>query len=162
MRHSNGTRSDVRVKALLEHIVTVMDNACASLLYPEGQLFPHIFWALKNNAILGAMPSFLLNMAASKFPSLAPVSEHIFVRLRDGCLLTTKENAYWHYLFHHKLNKLLNHSSSKMVFKHCLEFFWSRMAVTSNIPRLSALHKSRIFPWTRPKPRDESKSWLAY
>ena len=107
---------------MLEQIVTLTDNPCVSLLYPEGQLFPRIFLAMENDTILGAMPSFMLNVAASKFPSLASVSEHMYVRMRDGTLLTSMENAYWQYVFDLKLNTMLNHASSKMVFRRGLEF----------------------------------------
>lgn len=122
MRHSKGSEANVRVNSLLEHIVATTDSPCSSLLYPEGQLFPRIFWAADNDSILGAMPSFMLNCNRSKFPLLASLADHTFVRIRDGCLLTARENGYWHYLFDLKLNTALCNASSKMVFKRGLEF----------------------------------------
>lgn len=139
MRHSHGTDSNLRVNALLEHIVACTDSPCTSLLYPEGQMFPRIFWAVANDAIVGAMPSFLLNCASSKFPSVASVADHIYVRLRDGCLLTAKENAYWHYLFDLKLNTALCHASSKMVFKRGLEFLLEQGSGGRSVPQADRL-----------------------
>ena len=57
-----GTRfSDVRSNGIIEHIVASTNSASVSLLYPEGQLFPRIFWCSKSGSVLGAIPSFMLN-----------------------------------------------------------------------------------------------------
>ena len=122
MKRSWGDASTIRTNGILTHIVTMTGNACVSLLYPEGQLFPRIFWRAECDAIVGAVPSFMLNAQCSAFSHVASLAEHEWVRLRDGCLLTSKQNPYWHYLFDLKLNNCLNHATSKLVFKRGLEF----------------------------------------
>lgn len=152
MRRSHGTDSNLRVNALLEHIAATTNSPCASLLYMEGQLFPRIFWDATDDAIVGAMSNFMLNCATSKFPSLASLADHTFVRLRDGCLLTAKENAYWHYLFDLKLNTALCHASSRMVFKRGLEFLLEQGNGGRSAPQCDrSSQQSRL-------PMDESKA----
>lgn len=35
---------NLSVSSMMQHIVSITKDACASLLYPEGQSFPRIFW----------------------------------------------------------------------------------------------------------------------
>ena len=42
--------------------------------------------------------------------------------MRDGDLLTSKESGIWHCMFDLKLNALLQHTSSKLVFNRGFEF----------------------------------------
>jgi hypothetical protein len=64
----------------------------------------------------------MLNCSDQSDYGLASLSEHHAIRIRDGDVLTSKENGYWHYLFDIMLNGQLNRSSSKMVFKRGVEF----------------------------------------
>jgi len=105
----------------VEHIVASTDSASVSLLYPEGQLFPRIFWAAKSDSVLGAIPSYMLNSTFSKSFGFAPLIDHHYVRLRDGDISTCRESCYWHYMFDVKLNTSLNRCPSKIVFKRGLE-----------------------------------------
>ena len=122
MKRTNGVCSNVRTNAILEHIVAVSGNACVSLLYPEAQLFPRIFWHSRLESVSGAIPSFVLNRASSGFGGLASLAEHLHVRLRDGDVLTAKENCYWHYVFDILLNNALCGTSAQLVFRRGLEF----------------------------------------
>ena len=121
-KRSYGAASMARTNAIIEHIVAVTGNASVSLMYPEGQLFPNIFWPSIDDAVVGALPSFMLNCQSNSFLNIASVDEHLWVRMRDGCLLTSRQNNYWHYLFDVKLNTCLNHAPSRLIFKRGLEF----------------------------------------
>jgi hypothetical protein len=117
IKHSN-----VQTNGIFQHIVAMSDNASVSLMYPEAQLFPRIFWCSKNNSVIGAIPSFMLNCSSPLVPGFASLKEHHMIRMRDGDILTSRENPYWHYLFDLKLNTQLIRASSRMVFKRGLEF----------------------------------------
>jgi hypothetical protein len=114
--------SNVDCNAMLQHIVSMTNDACVSLLYPEGQLFPRIFWSAKEHSVIGAIPSFMLNCSDEKKYGLASLAEHHAIRIRDGNILTSRENGYWHYMFDVMLNSRLNRCSSKLVFKRGVEF----------------------------------------
>jgi hypothetical protein len=123
--HRSDRHSEVRSNAILEHIVASTNSASVSLLFPEGQLFPRIFWCSKSGSVVGAIPSFMLNTSLSHPFGLASLKEHHYVRLHDGDILTSRESGYWHYLFDVKLNSELNRAPSKLVFKRGLEIFES-------------------------------------
>ena len=73
-------------------------------------------------SVSGAIPSFVLNRASSGFGGLASLAEHLHIRLRDGDVLTAKENCYWHYVFEILLNSALCGTSAQFVFRRGLEF----------------------------------------
>ena len=114
--------SDVRTNAILQHIVSSTNDASVSLLYPEAQLFPRIFWCEKYGSVVGAIPSFMLNSTSEWQAGIASLKEHHNIRMRDGDLLTSKQNGYWHYLFDMKLNLALNATPSSIIFKRGFEF----------------------------------------
>jgi predicted GIY-YIG superfamily endonuclease len=109
---------------LLQHIVSVTSSPCVSLLYPEAQLFPRIFWSAKSNSVFGAIPSFLLNCSQKPATGIATLDQHLYVRMRDGDILTSRENGYWHFVFDLRLNKALNRVPSNVVLKHGLELLY--------------------------------------
>jgi len=113
--------ANVRSNAILEHIVASTNSASVSLLYPEGQLFPRIFWYAKSGSVAGAIPSFMLNTSINCALGLASVSQHQYVRMRDGDILTSRESPYWHFLFEVALNTSLNKVPSKLVYNRGLE-----------------------------------------
>jgi hypothetical protein len=111
----------VRGNALLEHIFASTGNASVSLLYPEAQLFPRIFWSAPYQSVVGAIPSFMLTNSAPQFRNISSLEDHS-VRMRDGDILTSKQNPYWHYIFDLKLNKAMNSVPSKLIFRRGHEF----------------------------------------
>ena len=114
---------NVQVNAMLQHIVSITDNACISLLYPEAQLFPRIFWKSQDSSVVGSIPSFMLNCFFNNSDNgIASLQEHNSIRMKDGDLLTSKQNTYWHYLFDLVLNQQLLRCSSSLVLKRGLEF----------------------------------------
>ena len=128
MTRRNAIGSNVQANAMLQHIVATSNNASVSLLYPESQLFPRIFFACRENSAIGALPSFLLNSDVS---FLAPSAEHYLIRMKDGDLLTSKEHIYWHYLFDVKLNSKLKNNSSTLVFKRGFEFLLEKDSLST-------------------------------
>jgi hypothetical protein len=53
--------------------------------------------------------------------SLTSLREHCLIRMRDGDLLTSKENGYWHYMFDLLLNSDLNHCPSALILNRGVE-----------------------------------------
>lgn len=121
MRRSNRFMN-IKTNSMLQHIVSASNNASVSLLYPEGQLFPRIFWCEKTGSVVGALPSFIMNSGGRSLFGMASLDQHIHIRLRDGDVLTSRENSYWHYLFDLKLNSALNSGTSELIFKRGFEF----------------------------------------
>jgi len=128
LSRKNALGTNTQANAMLQHIVASSNNASVSLIYPEGQLFPRIFCACRENSVIGALPSFLLTADVSW---LAPAAEHYLIRMKDGDLLTSKEYIYWHYLFDVKLNSKLKHDSSVLVFKRGFEFLLEKDSLKS-------------------------------
>lgn len=123
MRRKFHMHPNAEAHAMMQHIATVTDNACVSLLYPEGQLFPRTFWKSIDSSVFGAIPSFMLNcFFGDADHGIASLREHQAIRLKDGDLITSKQNSYWHYLFDLSLNQQLSNFSSKLVFQRGLEF----------------------------------------
>jgi len=114
--------SDIRTNALMQNIVNMSTSASVSLLYPEGQLFPRIFWSVKRGSVIGSIPSFMLHTSGKPIGGLASVVEHLNVRNRDGDKLTSREYGYWHYCFDLLLNSSLNRAPSALVFQRGFEF----------------------------------------
>jgi hypothetical protein len=112
---------NVAINAMISHIVTATNCPSVSLLYPEAQLFPRIFWCDQLQSPLGAIPSFLLNKTGRDNFGMASLSDHHNIRMLDGDILTSRENIYWHYFFDLKLNMFMNVVPSKLVFKRGLE-----------------------------------------
>ena len=153
MRRSYGAASTAHKNAIGEHIVAVTGNASVSLMYPKGQLFPSMFWSSTDDAIVGALPSFMLNCQSNSFVNIASADEHQWICMRDGCLLTSRQNNYWHYLFDLKLNTCLNHATSRLVFKRGLEFLWESEDLTKKgVPVAERISREASLPM------DESES----
>jgi hypothetical protein len=66
------------------------------LLYPEGSLFPNIFFkACIDGGIVGAMPAaFLTDNASLRRMGMATVHEHMRTRITSTSLLTSHDNVY--------------------------------------------------------------------
>ena len=123
LRRRFNLHSNVQVNAMLQHIVSTTDNACVSLIYPGGQLFPRIFWTSQDSSVVGSIPSFMLNNFLYKTDNgIESIEQHNSNGMKDGDILTSKQNTYWHYLFDLILNKQLNRCSSGLVLKRGLEF----------------------------------------
>jgi len=113
--------SCTRTNAIIEHIAAMSGDASVSLLYPEAQIMPRIFWNARSNSVVGAIPSCLLNVG-SKYGGIADLSQHQYVRIRDGDILTSRECGYWHYMFDLQLNTQLNSVPAAAVMRRGPEF----------------------------------------
>lgn len=120
---------------MLHQMVTDTDSPAVSLLYPEANIFPSIFWQGLDRKNLGALTSFFIN-AQGRQNSLcstpASPNEHINVRLRDGDLATSHDLNYLHGAFDIKLNNKMNHQSATLVFRRGLEFLAEDKSLFSN------------------------------
>jgi len=104
----------VEANAMMQHIVSVTGSPSVSLMYPERHLFPRTFRISRESAVVGAIPSFMLNCYSdSADHGVASLKEHHAIRMRDGDILTSKQNSYWHYVFDLALNQQLIRYSSK-------------------------------------------------
>ena len=123
LRRRMHLHGNVQVNAMLQHMVSITDNPCVSLLYPEGQLFPRIFWSSQDSSVVGSIPSFMLNCFFDKTDfGITSLQEHNAIRMKDADIITSKQHGYWHYLFDLILNQQLNRCSSSLVLKRGLEF----------------------------------------
>ena len=65
LRRRFDNHSSVEANSMMQHIISVSSSPCVSLLYPEAQLFPRIFWSSHETAVIGAIPSFMINCYSS-------------------------------------------------------------------------------------------------
>ena len=72
-------------KYFLQRIVATSIGKSVSLLYPEGVLFPSIFWRMQAGSIVGAIPATLLTENTGRY-GFASLSQHTRSRF---CLLYT-------------------------------------------------------------------------
>ena len=117
LRRKMHVHPNFEANCMMQHIVSVTNNACVSLLFPEGQLFPRTFWCSQESAVIVTIPSYMLNwFFGNSDHGIASLNEHHAIRMKDGDLLCSKQNCYWHYVFDLSLNQQLTTSSSKLVF----------------------------------------------
>ena len=93
---------------------TICDSV--PLLYPEGMMFPSIFYAMaeNDNAILGAIPSSLFTGDQS-FYGFATMHDHIHTRLTNALSATSTNPTYASYCYDKLTNLSLNHQDSRIV-----------------------------------------------
>ena len=66
------------------------DNPSISLLNPEANLYPSIFFISKDDNILGCIPNYIYKMNAdSSTSNIASLKAHNYARGRDGTLATS-------------------------------------------------------------------------
>ena len=85
-----------------------------SLLYPEGMLFPSIFWRMYEGSIVGAIPATLLNENASKY-GFANIAQHTRCRLTSSGYQTSTNASYITWCYDAVCNEATNHSDTRMV-----------------------------------------------
>ncbi|KAF4750795.1 hypothetical protein FOZ62_017765, partial [Perkinsus olseni] len=92
-------------------------GASIPLLYPEGMLFPSIFWkSLTDGTVIGALPHCLWTApAACKKAGFATLSEHVKTRLTDPTLLTSTDPRAIQFYFDALFNLQLSHSDTRVV-----------------------------------------------
>ena len=70
-------------KFFIERIVAQNIGKSVPLLYPEGMLFPSIFYSMSNNAVVGSIPSSLMSDLVTSF-GFSPLNDHLRARLTSS------------------------------------------------------------------------------
>ena len=108
----------------LQSIVTKIPGLSVPLLYPEGLLFPTIFWSQnKDGSFNGAIPSFMFQSDQdNKRFGFATLQDHLWYRLTNGTLQTSSNLHYASFAFDIKMNQELNNNHSTfLIFKRGFE-----------------------------------------
>ena len=85
----------------MQRIAATSSSVSVPLLYPEGMLFPSIFWyGNVDGGVLGAIPSALMDeeKSTSRF-GFAGVVEHTRARLKNSSLLSSTDPRSAFYSF---------------------------------------------------------------
>nr|XP_039262880.1 uncharacterized protein LOC120338934 isoform X2 [Styela clava] len=116
-------RKNARSQNLLQHFAGNNDSTTVSLLFPEAQILPTSFWAMKDNSPVGAMHQSLFCHSTSFRTNRSVRSKHdmIRIRIRDHHLPSSQQHSHLHFYFDLKLNDKLNSNSSALVFRRGLE-----------------------------------------
>ncbi|KAF4716680.1 hypothetical protein FOZ63_030777, partial [Perkinsus olseni] len=106
-----------RSGAFFQRLTSRFAGASIPLLYPEGMLFPSIFWkSLTDGTVIGALPHCLWTApAACKKAGFATLSEHVKTRLTDPTLLTSTDPRAIQFYFDALFNLQLSHSDTRVV-----------------------------------------------
>jgi hypothetical protein len=111
---------------VLNHVVNRVSRDSMALMYPEGLLFPMIFWdsVPQAQAVTGALPSFMFSaQGRSEFAKhLGSLNEHIKVRMRDQFSHTARTPAYIHFAFDVLVNQGFQKSTPTIFRDKGLEF----------------------------------------
>ena len=103
-------------KYFLQRLVSSSLGESIPLLYPEGMLFPSIFWKMVENcgSIIGSLPSCLLAHTSS-FHGFASVGDHIRSRLTLPGTATSSNQKYVAFSYDMLTNLTLNHQDTRIV-----------------------------------------------
>ena len=102
-------------KYFLQRITSVTDGATLPLVYPEGMLFPSIFWSMvpKNGSLFGAIPlGFLVNSCCRGFASM---KSHVRCRLTLPGSSTSTNPSYISFMYDILVNLTLNREDSRII-----------------------------------------------
>jgi predicted GIY-YIG superfamily endonuclease len=123
-RRGKSQKPPVRAQTILQSICARTPEWTVPLLYPESQLFPRIFWHMRGAAVTGALPAFMFTDSAQmcrKHLNVATLKDHMYVRLMDGSLLTSRDFSYLQFNFDVTLNSVLNANSATIACQKGLE-----------------------------------------
>ncbi|KAF4744372.1 hypothetical protein FOZ62_013971, partial [Perkinsus olseni] len=106
-----------RPASFFQRITARFAGASIPLLYPEGMLFPSIFWkSLPDGTVVGAIPHCLWNTpSACKKAGFADLADHIRTRILDPTLLTSTDPRVIQFYFDSLFNRELSHSDTRVV-----------------------------------------------
>ncbi|KAF4699456.1 hypothetical protein FOZ62_024538, partial [Perkinsus olseni] len=106
-----------RPASFFQRITARFAGASIPLLYPEGMLFPSIFWkSLPDGTVVGALPHCLWNTpSACKKAGFADLADHIRTRILDPTLLTSTDPRVIQFYFDSLFNRELSHSDTRVV-----------------------------------------------
>ena len=101
-------------KYFLQRIVATSIGKSVNLLYPEGMLFPSIFWKMIEGSIIGAIPATLLNERANRF-GFASIGDHVRSRLTASGYQTSTKDSYIAWCYDMISNEITNQNDTRMV-----------------------------------------------
>ena len=101
-------------KYFLQRLVSTTIGDSVSLLYPEGMLFPSIFWKMKEGSIIGAIPATLLTENIKLF-GFTTIPQHIRSRLSSPSYQTSTNSNYISWSYDTLVNLATNKHDSRMV-----------------------------------------------
>lgn len=138
IRRNNRLKARRVDQGFLERIIATSTGESIPLLYPEGMLFPSIFWKqATDGGIVGALPSGLLDsdkVAAEH--GFASVASHLRCRLKNSSMLCSTDPRYIFYAFDCINNASLRGHDNRIVlrrgFEHMLGSGELRQASKSN------------------------------
>ena len=122
-------------QSFLQRIISSAKNKSVPLLYPEGMLFPSIFWKGNNDgSIEGSIPAGLWNSQAHchKY-GFASIQEHMRCRLMNASLPTSCNPEYMFFAFDAVNNAMSRGMDSRFIFRRGFEHMMGE----------SSVHKSR-------------------
>jgi hypothetical protein len=121
-RSTKSQKPPVAAQKILQQICARTPEWTVPLIYPESQLFPRIFWNMHENAVTGALPAIMFTNAGThaQCPT-ASLTDHMYVRLMDASLLTSRESGYLQFIFDVLLNSVLNTNSATVACRKGLE-----------------------------------------
>ena len=102
-------------KYFLQRIASITDGKTLPLVYPEGMLFPSIFWSMvpKNGALFGAIPSgMLVNSCCRGFASM---KSHVRFCLTLPGSSTSTNPTYIAFCYDILVNLTLNREDSRII-----------------------------------------------
>jgi hypothetical protein len=116
-------KSPVSFQNLLTHVHSISPENSLPLLYPEGLLFPTIFWAAVDRSIIGALPSVFYSQFGRRsiYGGFASLVDHLRVRMFNTSLLTSHDPNYLGFAFDVYLNSLLQGNSVSIALRKGLE-----------------------------------------
>ncbi|KAF4741263.1 hypothetical protein FOZ63_029320, partial [Perkinsus olseni] len=103
--------------AFFQRVTARFAGASIPLLYPEGMLFPSIFWkSMADGTVIGALPHcFWTNATACKKAGFADLAAHIKTRLMDPTLLTSTDPRVIQFYFDALFNLQLSRSDTRII-----------------------------------------------
>lgn len=101
----------------LQRIIATTDSTSIPLLYPEGSIFPSIFWDMRpDGSIVGAIPVCLLaDDATLRRLGFATLHDHVRTRLKDTSLLTSTDHRYHYFALDACLNLGMRGQDSRII-----------------------------------------------
>jgi len=117
VRRNFELRATKRATGFLERIVSTSDEDVVPILYPEGMIFPHIFFYQNDDgSIVGCIPSPL--WTCEKFIEsfgVASIVEHMRSRIKNSSLRCSTEPTYLFFAFDAISNALCFHDYPQLI-----------------------------------------------
>jgi len=127
VRRNFELKATKRAKGFLERIVATTEEDCVPLLYPEGMLFPQIFFHQRNDgSIDGSIPSPLWNSnkIVQAF-NIASIVDHMRSRITNSSIRCSTEPTYLFFAFDAISNCLCHEAYPQLVlargYEHMLQ-----------------------------------------